>query len=102
MQELDCVEVIVEKEKYAKDGVHKGMQGWICFPQSIAGYWLVNFPQYGEKDDIAEIDIREEDMKVISKMDPTINEQIKAQFEDSGNAVKGLDGKPDDLSDYLI
>ena len=29
MKYLDCVEVIVEKEKYAKDGVHKGMQGVI-------------------------------------------------------------------------
>lgn len=26
MKQLDCVEVIVEKEKYAKHGVHKGMQ----------------------------------------------------------------------------
>ncbi len=25
MQEMDCVEVIVEKEKYAKHGVHKGI-----------------------------------------------------------------------------
>ena len=23
MKEMDCVEVIVEKEKYAQDGVHK-------------------------------------------------------------------------------
>ena len=49
MKYLDCVEVIVEKEQYAKDGVHKGMQGWICLEQRNAGYWLVNFPQYGEK-----------------------------------------------------
>ena len=50
MKEMDCVEVIVEKESYAKDGVHKGMQGWICFDDCSNGYWLVNFPQYGEKD----------------------------------------------------
>ncbi len=31
VKEMDCVEVIVEKEKYAKEGVHKGMQGWICY-----------------------------------------------------------------------
>ena len=30
MKEMDCVEVIVEKEEYAEEGVHKGMQGWIC------------------------------------------------------------------------
>jgi len=27
MKEFDCVEVIIEKEKYAREGVHKGMQG---------------------------------------------------------------------------
>lgn len=49
MKEFDCVEVIVEKEKYARDGVHKGMQGWICWNESIDASWLVSFPQYGEK-----------------------------------------------------
>lgn len=81
MKELDCVEVIVEKEKYARYGVHKGMQGWICDPRSIDGTWLVNFPQYGEKDDIATLDVKEEDLKEIPVMHAIINEQIKAQFE---------------------
>ena len=81
MKMMDCVEVIVEKEKYAKDGVHKGMQGWICLEQRIPDFWLVNFPQYGEKYDIAEISIKEEDLKHISKMDAKVNEQIKAQFD---------------------
>ena len=84
MKEMDCVEVIVEKEKYAKDGVHKGMQGWICLDDCSNGYWLVNFPQYGEKDDIAEISIREEDLLLLPDgMDARINEAIKAQFDDS-------------------
>jgi len=82
MKELDCVEVIVEKPKYAKDGVHKGMQGWICHPDCVDGYWLVNFPQYGDKTDIAEIDIKEEDMTEVPIMDVKRNEQIKAQFGD--------------------
>ena len=43
MKEMDCVEVITEKEKYAKDDVHQGMQGWICHSECIDGYWLVNF-----------------------------------------------------------
>ena len=81
MKELDCVEVIVEKEKYARYGVHKGMQGWICDPRSIDGTWLVNFPQYGEKDDTATLDVKEEDLKEIPVMHAIINEQIKAQFE---------------------
>ena len=52
MQEMDCIEVTVEKEKYARHGVHKGMQGWICDPRCINEAWLVNFPQCGEKDEI--------------------------------------------------
>ena len=35
MKEMDCVEVTVEKNKYARDGVHKGMQGWICDSRNI-------------------------------------------------------------------
>lgn len=79
MKELDCVEIIVEKEKYAKEGVHKGMQGWICYPDVRNGCYLVNFPQLGDKEDIATIPIKEEDMKRIESMHADINEQIKAQ-----------------------
>ena len=83
MKEMDCVEVMVEKKTYAEDGVHKGMQGWICDPDCIDGTWLVNFPQYGEKDDIAEIPILEEDLMLLPDgMDARVNERIKAQFED--------------------
>ncbi len=82
MKEMDCVEVLVEKEKYAKEGVHKGMQGWICLDDNSNGTWLVNFPQCGEKDDIAEISIKEEDLKIIPVMHAILNEQIKAEFGD--------------------
>ncbi len=102
MKMLDCVEVIVEKEKYARDGVHKGMQGWICLEENVNGYWLVNFPQYGEKEDIAEISVKEEDLKEIPVMHAIINEQIKAQFEASEKAAKSLAEKRDDLSDFMI
>lgn len=82
MKYLDCVEVIVEKEKYVKDGVHKGMQGWICLEQRTEGWWLVNFPQYGENPDIAEISIKEEDLILLPNgMDARINERIKAEWE---------------------
>lgn len=82
MKMMDCVEVIVEKERYARDGVHKGMQGWICFEDNSNGTWLVNFPQCGEKNDIAEISVREENLKVIPVMHAIVNEQIKAEFGD--------------------
>lgn len=81
MKEMDPVEVIVEKEVYAKEGVHKGMQGWICHPECVNGTWLVNFPGWYDHDDIAEISIKEEDLKVIPCMDARVTERIKAEFE---------------------
>ena len=80
MKYLDCVEIIVEKEKYAKEGVHKGMQGVIWLEECIDGEWDVCFPQYGEKEDIAEISVKEEDLMLISKMDARVNERIKAEY----------------------
>ena len=82
MKEMDCVEVIVEKECYAKEGVHKGMQGWICDRNNIDGSWLVNFPQYGEKQDIATIDIEETDLKLVPRMEAKKNERIRALFSE--------------------
>ena len=81
MKELDCIEVIVEKKKYTEDGVHKGMTGWICYDKCVDGYWLVNFPQYGDKPDIATISVHESDMVKIATLNVQINEQIRKQFE---------------------
>ncbi len=102
MQEMDNVQVIVEKEKYAREGVHKGMFGWICHPKCAEGYWLVNFPQCGEKEDIAEISIKEEDLRIVEILDAQMNEQIKAKFENAQNRVKAATVPPDDISGYLI
>ena len=88
MKMMDCVEVLVEKKSYAQDGVHMGMQGWICLEQRTNGYWLVNFPQCGEKEDIAEISIKEEDLKLIPVMNAIVNEQIKAQFDAEASSEK--------------
>ena len=35
MKEYDRVVLTVEKEKYAKEGVHRGMSGIICDPRQI-------------------------------------------------------------------
>ncbi len=81
MKYLDCVEVTVEKETYAKHGVHKGMQGVIWLEECIDGKWDVCFPQYGEKEDVAEIGIREEDLILLPQgMDARVNEHIKEHF----------------------
>ena len=66
MKEYDQVKLIVEKEKYAKDGVHKDMVGWICDPRNIEGTWLISFEQYGELPEIACISVKESDLIVIS------------------------------------
>ena len=76
---MDCVEVTAEN--YAANGVHKGMQGWICDPRCIQGHWLVNFPQSGENEDIATIPVRETDLKEITEMYATVNEKIRAELE---------------------
>lgn len=81
MKMMDCVEVIAEKNEYAMDGVHKGMQGWICMEQYRTGYWLVNFPQLGENPDIATLGIKEEDLITVPIMHAKVNEEIKARFE---------------------
>ncbi len=102
MKMMDCVELTVEKNQYAKEGVHKGMQGVIWESERKDGCWVVLFPQCGEKEDIADLYIQEEDLKLIPVMHPIINEQIKAQFEEAKRAAKLFVEKPDDLSDYMI
>ena len=67
MKEYDRVELIVEKEKYAEDNVHKGMDGWICDPRNIDGQWLVCFDHADEPYPI--ISVKEEDLKVIWESD---------------------------------
>lgn len=91
MKEMDCVEIIVEKEKYAQDGVHKGMHGWICDERTINGTWLVNFPQYADKVDIATIAVKEEDMKIIPVMDAGVNEKIAERFGETTCSVSPSD-----------
>lgn len=51
---------------------------------------MVNFPQYGAKSDIATLDVKEEDLKIIPVMHAIINEQIKAQFEALGKGPEIL------------
>ena len=81
MKEMDCVEIVCNKRKYTNEGVYQGMQGWICLDDCADGYWLVNFPQCGDKPDIATISVHQDDMIIIPRMDPRINEQIKKEHE---------------------
>lgn len=65
MKEYDYVEVIVEKEKYARQGVHKGMRGTILDPRNIDGMWLVVFENPITLADELFVPIKEEDLKFI-------------------------------------
>ena len=76
------------KNKYASKGVHKGMQGWICDERNIENSWLVNFPQYGEKDDIATIAIQEEDLHL--QTEETAGYKIATADEIKALADKGI------------
>ncbi|MCM1194773.1 MAG: hypothetical protein NC332_02445 [Firmicutes bacterium] len=64
MKEYDRVIVTVEKEKYVCDGVHKGMEGWICDARIICNQRLVCFDG-GEVNPFPIIPIKEEDLKVV-------------------------------------
>ena len=98
MKMMDCVEVMVEKDSYAKEGVHKGMQGVVWEKEPKDGCWVVLFPQCGDKEDIADLYMKEED----PVMSPDVNEQIKAQFEKEADQTKSFAEKLDDLSNYRI
>ena len=102
MKLMDCVELTVERNEYAKEGVHKGMQGVIWEAESKDGAWVVLFPQYGEKEDIADLYINEEDLRLLlNGMDARINEQIKAQFDAPKEVDKSFTNV-NGLSDYMI
>ena len=62
MKEYDRVELLVEKENYANEGVHKGMDGLICAPRNIHGQWLVCFDHADELPEYPIIAVKEADL----------------------------------------
>ena len=65
VKEYDKVELIVEKPKYAIEGVHKGMTGCVISSYAINNEWLIIFSEDGTGKDIADICVAREDFKVI-------------------------------------
>ncbi len=61
-KEYDVVELIVEKERYSKHGIHKGMEGVIMEKYAINNKWLVIFSDNFGKD-IADICIDQNDIE---------------------------------------
>lgn len=65
VKEYDVVEVIVEKEEYAKEGVHKGCLGTVMEPYAVEGRWYVIFTNPETGLDIADIEVAREDFKIV-------------------------------------
>jgi hypothetical protein len=65
MKECDWVRLIAEKEKYAKEGIRKGMIGMILLPECVNGEWDVGF----NRDDLSttEISIEEIDLELVEE-----------------------------------
>ena len=51
MQEYDMVELLVEKEKYAKYGIHNGARGYVISTTAIHNNIEVDFTQIDENGD---------------------------------------------------
>lgn len=75
--ENDEIEVIVEKEKYAKQGVHKGMTGMVILDYSIRNKWLIEFSDEESGEDIALLEVHRDDFKII-RSHIQIQEMIEA------------------------
>ena len=70
MKEYDLVELIVERDEYAKEGVHKGMFGAVISEEPINGEWEVIFSEFYTAKDIATIGVAESDLLIHEKIPP--------------------------------
>ena len=64
MKQYDLVELVADCERYNKKGIFKGMFGAIMSEEPISGCWQVIFSEFHTGKDIADILIRETDLKV--------------------------------------
>ena len=71
------ISITIEIERKDNNSTVTFLSGWMVYPNGHVQLTT----QYGESDDIATISIKEEDLKLIPKMDARVNEQIKAEFD---------------------
>ena len=64
MKYLDLVELIVEKPAYLKAGVKRGDFGAVMSKEAIDGKWQVVFSEFYTGEDIADIMVYENGLKV--------------------------------------
>lgn len=65
--EYDLVELTVEKDKYAKEGVHKGARGCVMADYCIGSKYYVIFTDETTAEDIADISVHEDDLILIRR-----------------------------------
>lgn len=64
-KEYDMVELTVDKPKYKKEGVKKGMRGCVMSEYTIKGQWQIIFSEEGTGKDVADIMVLEEDFILV-------------------------------------
>ncbi len=68
VKEYDIVELLVEKPRYAKEGVHKGAIGTVIQPYAIQNRWGIAFSQVrGDWIEDVEINVDRKDFKIIGQ-----------------------------------
>lgn len=65
VKEYDVVELLVEKDEYAIEGVHKGTYGTVLFPYAIENKWGILFFNVGDDQREVEICVDREDFIVV-------------------------------------
>ncbi len=86
-KELHFVEVTAEKEEYARQGIHKGMQGRTFYEDE--GYYLVLFPWSDRPESMVDGQLAIADVKTIEHIASGRNEQIRVQYQAPGEDISG-------------
>ena len=64
-KEYDMVELTVDKPKYKKECVKKGMRGCFMSKYALKGQWQIIFSEEGTGKDVADIMVSEEDLILV-------------------------------------
>ena len=75
------LKLLVEDEKYAKWGIHKGMSGRLWDDEIIFDTTIVNFPLSEKEGDLNIIEVNINDFEYVEKADASENERIIRSFQ---------------------
>ena len=79
MKEYDIVELLVDRPRYERFGVKKGMFGTIMSNEKVGDEWYVIFSEFYSGCDIADISVKESDLEVWDH-EPSREELLPAQI----------------------